>query len=263
MLERLATRAARSLALKRSEKGEMLVSGLPYLSAVDDVTLMLRDGDLMGSFVVEGINAETGDSFHTVELCNAFSRFIAQQRSDVAYYVHRISVETRPTMPPVHGHPFNEEIDRRWQGYLQMVGLRDRVTVVTLVIRPPRKTAKFLSLFGGRDVHSRHEVEARALRLDQMINTCMVGVGEAGPSRLTVSDGRWLGLLRTLIDGSGGSLIPGTKFLPVADLLASSQITFQGPVLNAKERIQDDAGSEPSFPSRTTRLRPIPESSTG
>ncbi|MBY3370243.1 type IV secretion protein, partial [Rhizobium laguerreae] len=104
VLERLATRAARSLALKRSEKGEMLVSGLPYLSAVDDVTLMLRDGDLMGSFVVEGINAETMDRFHTVELCNAFSRFIAQQRNDIAYYVHRISVETRPTMPPVGGH---------------------------------------------------------------------------------------------------------------------------------------------------------------
>ncbi|MBY3370231.1 type IV secretion protein, partial [Rhizobium laguerreae] len=104
VLERLATRAARSLAIKRSEKGEMLVSGLPYLSAVDDVTLMLRDGDLMGSFVVEGINAETVDSFHTVELCNAFSRFIAQQRNDIAYYVHRISVETRPTMPPVGGH---------------------------------------------------------------------------------------------------------------------------------------------------------------
>ncbi|MQX77555.1 type IV secretion system DNA-binding domain-containing protein [Sinorhizobium medicae] len=234
VLERPSTRASRSLAIKRSEKGEMLVSGLPYLSAVDDVTLMLRDGDLMGSFVVEGINAETLDSFHTFELCNAFSRFIAQQRNDIAYYVHRISVETRPTMPPVYGHPFTEEIDRRWQGYLQTVGLRDRVTVVTLVIRPPRKTAKFLSLFGGRDVHSRHEVEARALRLDQMINNCMVGVGEARPSRLTVSDGRWLGLLRTLIDGSGGSLIPGTKFLPVADLLASSQITFQGPIFECE-----------------------------
>lgn len=234
MLEAPATRAIRDASGKRPEKSEMLVSGLPYLSVVDNVTLMLRDGDLIGSFIVEGINADTVDSRHTVELCNAFSRFIAQQRGDIAYYVHRISVETRPTMPPVIGHPFNEEIDRRWQEYLQMVGLRDRVTVVTLVIRPPRKIAKFMSLFGGKDVHSRHEVAARALRLDQMINTCMVGIGEARPTRLTVSDGRWLGLLRTLLDGSGGSLIPGAKFVPVADLLASSHITFRGRVFECE-----------------------------
>ncbi|WP_311044207.1 DUF87 domain-containing protein [Rhizobium sp. NLR22b] len=234
MLEAPATRAIRSIASKHANTGELLVSGLPYLSVVDDVTLMLRDGDLMGSFVVEGINADTVDSRYTAELCNAFSRFIAQQRNDVAYYVHRISVETRPAMPPVVGHPFNEEIDRRWQEYLQMVGLRDRVTVVTLVIRPPRKITKFLSLFGGKDVHSRHEVTARALRLDQMINTCMAGISEARPHRLTVSDGRWLGLLRTLVDGSGGSLVPGGKFLPVADLLAGSQITFRGRVFECE-----------------------------
>ena len=91
----------------------MLVSGLPYLSKVDDMTIMLRDGDLMGSFIVEGINADTVDHRHTMELSNALSRFIAQQRADVAYYIHRISVETRPTIAPLKGHPFNEEIDLR------------------------------------------------------------------------------------------------------------------------------------------------------
>ncbi|MCW0021356.1 DUF87 domain-containing protein [Rhizobium sp. BT-226] len=231
MLEAPATRATRGLTDRHLNRGEQLVSGLPYLSVIDDKTLMLRDGDLMGSFIVEGINADTVDHRHASELCNAFSRFISQQRGSIAYYVHRISVETRPNMPPVKGHPFNEEIDSRWQDYLRTVGLRDRVTVVTIVIRPPRKIAKFLSLFGGKDVHSRQEVLARALRLDQLLNTCMVGVSEAKPTRLTVSDGRWLGMLRTIIDGSGGRLVPGPKFVPVADLLATSQITFRGRVL--------------------------------
>ncbi|KQU85482.1 type IV secretion protein [Ensifer sp. Root31] len=205
----------------------MLVTGLPYLSKVDDLTIMLRDGDLMGSFVVEGINADTVDHRHTMELSNALSRFIAQQRADVAYYIHRISVETRPTIEPLKGHPFNEEIDRRWQSYLQNVGLRDRVTMVTMVIRPPRRLTKLLRLFGGKNVHSREEVTARALRLDQLITTCMVAVSEARPSRLALSEGRWLGLLRTMVDGSGGTLIPGARFNPLSDLLATSQVTFR------------------------------------
>lgn len=234
MLEAPSTRATRSIADKGIDKGEMLVSGLPYLSITNDVTLMLRDGDLMASFTVEGINADTIDFRHTTELCNALSRFIAQQRADVAYYIHRISVETQPNLPPVTGNPFSEEIDRRWQDYIRTAGLRDRVTMITLVIRPPRRLTKLLSLIGARDVHGRGEVAARALQLDQMINTCMVAVDEAKPNRLSVSSGRWLGLLRTIIDGSGGRLVPGTKFVPVADLLATSQITFRGRIFECE-----------------------------
>lgn len=234
MLEAQPTHATRLVAIRHLPENELLVSGLPYLSRVDDMTIMLRDGDLMGSFIVEGINADTVDHRHTMELSNALSRFIAQQRGDVAYYIHRISVETRPTIPPVKGHPFNEEIDRRWRNYLQHIGLRDRVTMVTMVIRPPRKITKLLSLFGGKDVHSRAEVAARALRLDQMITTCMVAVSEAKPTRLKLAEGRWLGLLRTILDGSSGTLVPGGRFTPIADLLATSQVTFRGRVFECQ-----------------------------
>lgn len=230
MLEASFTRATRSVRERARDRSQLLVSGLPYLSVVDDGTLMLRDGDLMASFAVEGINADTIDNRRTMELCDAFSRFIAQQRGDVAYYVHRISVATRPSLHPVSGHPFNEEVDRRWQDYLQTIGLRDRVTVVTMVIRPPKRFTKFFGLLAGKDEYSREEVKVRAVRLDQMINTCMIGVHDAKPRRLTVSDGEWLGLLRTLIDGSSGRLIPGGKFTPLADLMASSPITFRGKV---------------------------------
>lgn len=215
-------------------KSEPLVGGLPYLSIVDDVTVMLRDGDLMAAFAVEGINADTIDHRQTMELSNAFSRFIAQQRGDVAYYVHRISVETRPTLPSMNGDPFSEEIDRRWQSYLRTIGLRDRITVVTMIVRPPKKLTKLIDMFGNKDSYSREEVAARALRLDQMITTCMASVSEGKPRRLKVSDGEWLSRLRTLIDGSSGRLIPGKKFTPLADLMASSLITFRGKVFECE-----------------------------
>lgn len=234
MLELLKTRAIRQNTDEAIAKSERLVSGLPYLSAVDDQVLMLRDGDLMASFAVEGVNADTMDGVQTAELCDALARFIAQQRDDVAYYIHRISTETKPSLPPVVGNPFCEEIDRRWQHYLQTIGLRERITMVTLVIRPPRASTRFLHMFTGRDVHSREEVAARAAHLDQLVHTCMVAVNQTKPTRLTVSGGKWLGLLRTLIDGMGGCLIPGTKFVPVADLVATSQVTFHGRVFECE-----------------------------
>jgi type IV secretion system protein VirB4 len=208
----------------------MLVSGLPYLSIIDDITLMLRDGDLMASIIVEGINADTADSRYTVELSNALSRFIAQQPMDVAYYIHRISAHTRPTIPPITGQSFNAEIDRRWLDYLQTADLKDRVTMITLVVRPPHRIARLFSLAGGKDDHRRDEVKLRAARLDQMMKTLAAGISEARPSRLVVSDGRWLGLLRTIVTGSGGRLVPGRRFQPLADILATSHVTFHGPV---------------------------------
>lgn len=230
MLEAPTNHAIKRVRHHKVDRSQMLVGGLPYLSIVNDTTIMLRNGDLMASFAVEGINADTIDSRHTVELCDALSRFIAQQRGDVGYYVHRISVETQPRIVPVAGQPFNEEVDRRWQDYLQTVGLRDRITMVTLIIRPPRRISKLMSIFSGKDVYSREEIKVRAARLDQMIATCMVGINEAKPARLKIRDGRWLGLLRSLIDGSDTKLVPGPKFVPVADRLATSEITFQGRV---------------------------------
>ena len=66
MLEAPTTKAARSVEQKHVNKGELLVTGLPYLSVIDDGTVMLRDGDLIGAFAVEGVNADTIDSRQTM-----------------------------------------------------------------------------------------------------------------------------------------------------------------------------------------------------
>ena len=229
MLEAPMNISKRAASGTSFQKSPLLVTGLPYLSIVDDGILMLRDGDIMASFTVEGINADTSDFRQTTELSNAFSRFIAQQRSDVGFYINRISLETMPSITPVSGNLFNAEIDRRWQSYLQNIGLRERTTMVTIVIRPPKSISKYMGfLSGGAKNYSREELASRALRLDQMIKTCMVSANEAKPKRLLASEGKWLSLLRTMIDGSHGDLRPGTKFVPVSDLMSSSTVNFRG-----------------------------------
>jgi type IV secretion system protein VirB4 len=228
VLEAIANFSHRSLRDKAATKGPSLVTSLPYLSIVDDVTLMLRDGDLMGSFAVDGINADTIDARSTVELSNSLSRFIAQQQGDIGIYIHRISLETKPITKPLAGEPFCEAIDLRWQKYLHTSGLRERTTMVTLIVRPSKGASKLMGIFGDSGKRSRADSETRALYLDQMIKTCMTSLSDAKPRRLCASDGVWLSLLRTLIDGSSAKLFPGNKFIPLADLLSSSSVTFRG-----------------------------------
>lgn len=227
MLEAALNFATKRLQTKKADLGVLLARNLPYISTVDDKTLMLRDGDLMSSFIVEGINSDTIDERRIAEVSDAFSRLIVQQQGNIAIYVHRISVGTSPQMLPVEGTGFNAEIDRRWRDYIASIGLRDRTTMITITMRPPKFVGKMAKLAGAKDSHSRQEVIERARRLDQIISTFVETLNEAKPKRMTASGGKWLGLLRTMVDGSNSPVIPGKKFMPVADMITSSNVKFQ------------------------------------
>lgn len=230
MLEALKNLATKRLSGKKVDLGVLLARNLPYITTVDDKTLMLRDGDVMASFAVEGVNSDTIDLPRVMEVSEAFSRLIVQQQGDIGIYVHRISVETNPQMVPANGNPFTEEIDRRWRNYVGNIGLRERTTMITITMRPPRLVGKLAKMTGAKDEHSRQEVKERALRLDQIISTFIETLGEAKPQRLTASGGKWFSLLRTMVDGSNAPLLPGTKFTPIADLITNSNIRFQNDV---------------------------------
>ena len=74
-----------------------------------------------------GIEADTADEAFVADVARAFGSTVAQARPDVAFYVHRISHETAPTMPPVAGDGLAARIDRQWQAMISSGELRDRV----------------------------------------------------------------------------------------------------------------------------------------
>ena len=94
----LGRRAVDPPGLKREH---MLASYLPYVCGVGEDVIMLRDGDVMASFLVAGIEADTADDTFVADVARSFASTVAQARPDVAFYVHRISHETAPTLPPV------------------------------------------------------------------------------------------------------------------------------------------------------------------
>ena len=220
-----------------------LALNLPYVSALSDDVMLLRDGDVMASFAVDGIGAQTADAADVEALASAFSSLIAQQMPDVGFAIHRISHRTVPSLAPVaegvtvegegsvvgmagDGPNFAEAIDRRWQDYLAVAGLRMRTTMVSITIRPSKVVGLFSRLGGsGRDA-CEEGLRRRIARLNQIVTAFTDTLGSAKPRRLTVSDGEWLGLLRCLVGGEFTPVAPGRSFTPLGDLIATSDVHF-------------------------------------
>ena len=75
MKQGLGRRAVDPPGLKREQ---MLASYLPYVTGVGEDVLMLRDGDVMASFLVAGVEADTADETFVADVARAFGSTVAQ-----------------------------------------------------------------------------------------------------------------------------------------------------------------------------------------
>lgn len=229
VLDSRTTLAVKSLAEPQREPEELLVRNLPYITAIDDQTILLRDGDIMASFTVDGVSASTCDAGDVDAIAQAFSYLVAQQMSDVGFYIHRISTKTTPRLDPVSdAYEFASAIDQRWQSYLGISGLRHRTSLVTITIRPSKLVGLWSRLAGGGKKQREESLQRRTLRLNQIITGFMETLSATNPRRMTVSGGEWLGLLRATITGVFSPVSPGRRFTPLNDLIANAPISFQG-----------------------------------
>ena len=205
----------------------MLAKHLPYLVPVGDDVLMLRDGDVMASFMVEGIEALTAEQAAVGDLADAMGGGVAQSGSDVAFYVHRVSNPASVAMPPVEGQGFAAAVDRAWQAGIRVMGLRTRRIMVTVIVRPMTLTSLWARITGGgkRDLMAMRE--RRIARLNEVVGHMMGALSAASPYRLSVSNGEWLGMLQACVSGIYRPLSPGAEFRPLADLMASSRVDFR------------------------------------
>ena len=236
MLDPRATLAERELGPLQGGRQDSLACNLPFVAAIRDDVLLLRDGDMMASFAVDGIPAATSDANDIDALCLAFSSLVAQQRQDVGFTVHRISTRTAPRLDPVEepeedgdsSHRFAEAVDRRWQDYLGVAGLRMRMTMVSITIRPSKASGLWSRLSGGGREGRDEALARRVARLDQIVTAFTDTLAGANPRRLTVSGGEWISLLRCLVGGTFSRVTPARRFLPLGDIVATAPIRFDG-----------------------------------
>lgn len=228
VLDSRSTYAEKSVREAGRADEELLVKGLPFITALDDQTILLRDGDVMASFAVDGISSSTSDELEIAEIANAFSSLVSQQLPDVGFYIHRISSRTTPSVDPVEENKtFNSAVDKQWQNYIQVAGLRHRTTLVTITIRPSKVFGFFAKLAGGKK-QTEENLQKRIARLNQIVSGIMETLSRTKPRRMTVSGGEWLGLIRATISGDYNPLIPGRSFTPLNDLIANAPVMFHG-----------------------------------
>ncbi|WP_413151654.1 helicase HerA domain-containing protein [Amaricoccus sp. W119] len=194
----------------------------------DDV-LMLRDGEIMATFAVDGIGAATAESVLVGDVADAVQAVVAQASPDLGFHLHRVSfVADSRLSPPLDADSFSFEVDRRWQAALAAMELRERRSFLTVVLRPQKLLGLSTRLFGAGATAQRDHLARRVDRLNEAVSYLMETLAVAGPERLTVVDGRWLGLLRTLVTGRFEPTPLPPSFEPVANLVAGSSVRFEG-----------------------------------
>ncbi|MFK7844046.1 MAG: hypothetical protein AB8G77_02005 [Rhodothermales bacterium] len=228
VLDSRISRSQKSLRDPSRENEELLARGLPYITAIDDQTILLRDGDVMASFAVDGISASTSDETSVDEIAYALSSLVSQQMPDVGFAIHRISTKNQPSLDAVtETNAFASAVDRQWQRYLGLSGLRLRTTLFSITIRPSKVVGLWAKLSGGKS-QNEENLQKRVVRLNQIITGFMETLGKTAPRRMTISGGEWLGLLRATISGGYAPITPGRGFTPINDLIANAPVFFSG-----------------------------------
>ncbi|TPE47316.1 type IV secretion system DNA-binding domain-containing protein [Amaricoccus solimangrovi] len=228
--------AVRSLGRRRLEPRDIgedvsLAAHLPYVTALRDDVLMLRDGELMASFAVAGLGAATAESALVEDVAEAVQSVIAQASLDLGFTLHRVSSRAAPqprALLWVDG--FSHAVESRWQAALGAKELRERRSFVTVTLRPAKLTGVAARLFGmgAGPAAERDRIARRIERLDEVVAFLMETLAVTRPERLTLSGGHWLELLGALVTGRAEPMPAARGFRPLADLVASTSVRFEG-----------------------------------
>ncbi|UWQ86301.1 VirB4 family type IV secretion/conjugal transfer ATPase [Leisingera caerulea] len=204
-----------------------LAEHLPYFSRVADDVLITREGDLMATLRLDGLNPMTTPDVELDALRRAVAAIVAQTGDLYGFYIHRISVPQDLRMRSIEGECFSAEIDRRWQHHI--TGLKPRKKQLYLtILRRPEVTSRVPIL---RGLARKGWIKDRAVRcqeLNEVVSFFEVALSAAKPVRMTSRGGEWLGFLNTLNSGSFAPIALGQTALPLSYSLSNVRATFQG-----------------------------------
>ena len=204
-----------------------LAEHLPYFARVAEDVLILREGDLMATLRLDGLNPMTTPDAELDALRRAVAAIVAQTGDLFGFYVHRISVPQDLSLQPIEGDSFAAEIDRHWQRHTSSLQPKKKQLYLT-ILRRPDLTSRLPLLRGLARKGWVKDRAARMQELNEVVGFFEVALANAKPSRLTTIDGEWLGFLNTLNSGSFAPVAFGQSALPLAHQLGAGRATFEG-----------------------------------
>lgn len=210
----------------KAQSNEAFVSAhLPYMTLVADNVLMLKEGDVMGTMALDGINPMTTSDSDIDTLKRAVASIAALMGPSFGMYVHRIAVPQSVALNPITGDGFAAQIDRRWQDHLTQLELK-RPQLFLSVLRRPSLGAKLPWL---RGIATRGFVADRLHRIDELeelMGFFSEALADAKPRRLSASSGEWFGMLNATLTGRFSPIEPSQMLSTVASQVAMERVIF-------------------------------------
>jgi hypothetical protein len=183
VLETVRSLGRRRLEPREAQDDAPLIRHLPYVIALTEDVLMLRDGEIMATFAVDGIAAATAESVLVGDVADAVQAVVAQATPDLGFYLHRVSfVADARLSTPLDADPFCFEVDRRWQAALTAMDLRERRSFLTVVVRPQKILGLSTRLFGAGAAAQRNRTLPISPALPPSADGRRAGSRAEGPS---------------------------------------------------------------------------------
>jgi type IV secretion system protein VirB4 len=195
---------------------------LPYVSQVDDHTIVTRDGLAMQVIRLDGLPFETIDAVQLEArkvAREAMLQAIASARFAVVHHVVRRAVV--PSLEGTFGDPFSTALDTAWRDRLAQRRLYVNDLYLTIIVRPlagrARVADKLLALFTGEQAAVDRSAELR--ELNRAREALMAALEPYGPILLGCYDAKTglasepLEFLATLLNGTASPLL-----LPLGEL---------------------------------------------
>ena len=207
-----------------------LAEHLPYFALATDDVMVLREGDLLATLRLDGLNPMTTQDDRLDALKRAVAAIVAQTGNAFGFYIHRVSVPQDLGLTPVEGDTFASHVDARWSAHIKDLRLSKRQIYLS-VVRRPNLAARIPFL---RTLARKAWVKDRAARvqeLNEVMGFFAVALSSANPVRLDKTGGEWLGYLNTLNAGSFSPIAFGQSPLPLSHTISDCRATFDGDVV--------------------------------
>ena len=110
----IASSAVRDALGDKVLKAERLGRHLPYIAAVRDNVILTRQGDLMASVTLGGIDSFTSDDTRIDEISEGFARIVSQLGERFGFHINKVSRPDVADLAAPDGMPFANAVDAAW-----------------------------------------------------------------------------------------------------------------------------------------------------
>ncbi len=207
---------------------------LPFVSLVDDATILTVGNEYMQCIRVDGVNSMTEDDDALMRLKRQLATIIAQTEGRFSFYIHKISKPFKPKLDSVQGGGFAKEMDRRWSQALEAMSLRDKALTISILRRPAAtKTMSMFERFRDRFIaNNKEEIQKirqrRVASLKEVVAVVLSATEQMNGRVLTASSGELLGFLEAIGSGKEAPTFISSKLGVLARSVANFRPTFNG-----------------------------------